>query len=174
MTKPRRSAMAASLRANEFATRPLTNGERSHAGVAGQGNRRLASGQARLPAAKRLIIPDLKTAADGAPKAFMRAIANFGYHMSAALYCRRHQGRVRQSADALGPRRARERAAARRQPLRAAGRGYRARPLAEPQGDPPLRRVPERRSLARLRRRTGPVRSAWLVAQDNRRRRDAA
>ena len=35
---------------------------------------------------KRRIIPDLKTAADGAPRAFGRAIANFGYHQSAALY----------------------------------------------------------------------------------------
>jgi hypothetical protein len=38
-----------------------------------------------LPA-KRRIIPDLKTAADGSPKAFTRTIANFGYHMAAALY----------------------------------------------------------------------------------------
>jgi hypothetical protein len=80
-------AMAASLRANEFATAALTNGE-SEVTLAWQDKETGVWLRARpdfLPA-KRLIIPDLKTAADGAPKAFMRAIANFGYHMSAALY----------------------------------------------------------------------------------------
>jgi hypothetical protein len=31
-------------------------------------------------------VPDLKTAANGAPKAFAKAIGDFGYHQSAALY----------------------------------------------------------------------------------------
>jgi hypothetical protein len=80
-------AMAASLRANEFAAAALLNGE-SEVTLAWQDPETGVWLRARpdfLPA-KRRIIPDLKTAADGAPRAFARAIANFGYHQSAALY----------------------------------------------------------------------------------------
>lgn len=80
-------AMAASLQANEFATAALLNGE-SEVTIVWQDKETGVWLRARpdfLPV-KRRIIPDLKTAADGAPKAFGRAIANFGYHQSAALY----------------------------------------------------------------------------------------
>ena len=80
-------AMAESLRANQFAAAALSNGE-SEVTLVWQDPETGVWLRARpdfLPA-KRLIIPDLKTAADGSPKAFARAIAQFGYHQSAALY----------------------------------------------------------------------------------------
>jgi hypothetical protein len=80
-------AMAASLRRNEFAAAALQNGE-SEVTLVWQDPETGVWLRARpdfLPH-KRLIVPDLKTAADGAPKAFQRAIASHGYHQSAALY----------------------------------------------------------------------------------------
>lgn len=80
-------AMAASLGANEFAAAALSNGE-SEVTLVWQDPETGVWLRARpdfLPA-KRLIIPDLKTAADGSPRAFARQIANFGYAQSAALY----------------------------------------------------------------------------------------
>ena len=80
-------AMAESLRANAFAAAALVNGE-SEVTLAWQDKETGVWLRARpdfLPA-KRQIIPDVKTAADGSPKAFMRAIGNFGYAQSAALY----------------------------------------------------------------------------------------
>lgn len=80
-------AMADSLRANEFAAAALANGE-SEVTLAWQDPETGVWLRARpdfLPA-KRLIVPDLKTAANGSPAAFRRAIDQFGYHQSAALY----------------------------------------------------------------------------------------
>lgn len=80
-------AMAAALRANPFAAAALCNGQ-SEVTLAWQDPETGVWLRARpdfLPN-KRLIIPDVKTAADGSPRAFSRAIANFGYHQSAALY----------------------------------------------------------------------------------------
>jgi hypothetical protein len=80
-------AMAASLKANPFAAAALSNGE-SETTLVWEDPETGTVLRARpdfLPA-KRLIIPDLKTAANGSPKAFSRAIADFGYAMSAALY----------------------------------------------------------------------------------------
>lgn len=81
------AAMAASLRANEFAAASLTNGE-SEVTLAWQDKETGVWLRVRpdfLPH-KRRIIPDLKTAANGSPQAFRKAIDQFGYHMSAALY----------------------------------------------------------------------------------------
>lgn len=81
-------AMAASLRANPLAVAALTNGE-SEVTLAWQDAETGVWLRVRpdfLPT-KRLIVPDLKTAADGSPAAFRRAIDNYGYHQSAALYC---------------------------------------------------------------------------------------
>lgn len=81
-------AMAASLKANEFAAAALLNGE-SEVTLVWTDPETGVWLRARpdfLPA-KRQIIPDLKTAADGSPRAFARAIAQFGYAQSAALYC---------------------------------------------------------------------------------------
>lgn len=81
------AAMAASLRENEFAAAALSNGE-SEVTLAWQDKETGVWLRARpdfLPH-KRKIIPDLKTAANGSPQAFRRAIDQFGYHMSAALY----------------------------------------------------------------------------------------
>lgn len=80
-------AMAASLRANAFAAAALSNGE-SEVTLVWQDPETGVWLRARpdfLPH-KRLIVPDLKTAADGSPRAFARQIANFGYAQSAALY----------------------------------------------------------------------------------------
>jgi hypothetical protein len=81
------AAMAASLRANPFAAAALSNGE-SEMTLAWTDPETGVILRARpdfLPR-KRTIIPDLKTAADGSPAAFSRAIAGFGYAQSAALY----------------------------------------------------------------------------------------
>jgi hypothetical protein len=81
-------AMADSLRSNPFAVAALTNGE-SEVTLAWQDPETGVWLRARpdfLPH-KRQIVPDLKTAADASPAAFRRAIDNFGYHQSAALYC---------------------------------------------------------------------------------------
>lgn len=80
-------AMAAALKANPLAAAALSNGE-SEVTLVWQDAQTGVWLRARpdfLPA-KRSIIPDLKTAADGSPRAFGRAIANFGYHQAAALY----------------------------------------------------------------------------------------
>jgi PDDEXK-like uncharacterized protein DUF3799 len=80
-------AMARSLLANPFAAAALANGE-SEVTLAWQDPETGVWLRARpdfLPH-KRLIVPDLKTAADGSPKAFARQIANYGYAQSAALY----------------------------------------------------------------------------------------
>jgi hypothetical protein len=80
-------AMGASLIANPYAAAALANGE-SEVTLAWQDPETGVWLRARpdfLPH-KRLIIPDLKTAADGSPRAFARQIANFGYAQSAALY----------------------------------------------------------------------------------------
>lgn len=80
-------AMAAALKANPCAAAALTNGE-SEVTLAWQDAETSVWLRARpdfLPH-KRQIIPDLKTAANGSPKAFARAIADHGYHMAAALY----------------------------------------------------------------------------------------
>lgn len=48
------------------------------------------------PTTGKWIVPDYKTAADAGPVAFSRAVANFGYHISAAMYlegCERVLGR---------------------------------------------------------------------------------
>jgi hypothetical protein len=79
--------MATSLRRNAFASAALTNGE-PEVTLAWQDKETGVWCRARpdfLPA-KRKIIPDLKTAADGSPDAFARAIASFGYHIAAAHY----------------------------------------------------------------------------------------
>lgn len=81
------NAMADSLRANEFAAAALVNGQ-PEVTLAWQDKETGVWLRARpdfLPT-KRLIIPDLKTAADGCPKAFSRAVAANGYAQSAALY----------------------------------------------------------------------------------------
>jgi hypothetical protein len=80
-------AMAASLRANPLAAAALSNGQSEvtivwadpETGVI------LRCRPDFLPT-KRLIIPDLKTAADASPRGFQRAIANNGYAQGAALY----------------------------------------------------------------------------------------
>lgn len=80
-------AMAAAIRANPLAAAVLSNGE-SEVTLCWQDEETGVWLRARpdfLPH-KKLIIPDLKTAADGSPKAFARSIANYGYAMSAALY----------------------------------------------------------------------------------------
>jgi hypothetical protein len=80
-------AMAEALKANEFAVAALANGE-SEVTLAWQDPETSVWLRARpdfLPV-KRRIIPDLKTAANAAPKAFARAMADFGYAQSAALY----------------------------------------------------------------------------------------
>jgi hypothetical protein len=80
-------AMADALRANEFASAALSNGE-SEVTLAWQDKETGVWLRARpdfLPH-RRKIIPDLKTAANGSPAAFRRAIDQFGYHMGAALY----------------------------------------------------------------------------------------
>lgn len=86
-------AMAAALRANPFAAAALSNGE-SEVTLAWQDEETGVWLRARpdfLPNVVRgtgdtRAVPDLKTAADASPRAFQRAIANFGYHQSAALY----------------------------------------------------------------------------------------
>lgn len=80
-------AMAASLRRNAFASAALTNGD-PEVTLAWQDAETGVWCRARpdfLPA-KRLIIPDVKTAADGSPDAFSRTIASLGYHIAAAHY----------------------------------------------------------------------------------------
>lgn len=80
-------AMAAAIRRNKFAAAALTNGQPEQT-LAWQDKETGVWLRARpdfLPA-KRLFIPDLKTAADASPDAFRRAMASFGYHQSAALY----------------------------------------------------------------------------------------
>lgn len=80
-------AMAASLRRNAFACAALSNGE-PEVTLAWQDKETGVWCRARpdfLPA-KRKIIPDLKTAADGSPEAFARAVSGFGYHIAAAHY----------------------------------------------------------------------------------------
>ena len=80
-------AMAAAIRANRLATAVLSNGE-SEVTLCWRDEATGVWLRARpdfLPH-KRLIIPDLKTAADASPRAFQRAIANLGYAMAAALY----------------------------------------------------------------------------------------
>lgn len=80
-------AMATSLRRNDFAAAALTNGE-PEVTLAWQDKETGVWCRARpdfLPA-KRKIIPDLKTAADGSPSGFARAIASYGYHIAAAHY----------------------------------------------------------------------------------------
>lgn len=80
-------AMARALLANPFAAAALANGE-SEVTLVWQDPETGVWLRARpdfLPH-KRLIVPDLKTAADGSPRAFARQIANFGYAQSAALY----------------------------------------------------------------------------------------
>ncbi|WP_426163018.1 PD-(D/E)XK nuclease-like domain-containing protein [Sandarakinorhabdus sp. DWP1-3-1] len=81
------SAMAAALRANKFAAASLTNGdpEMTLAWKDAATGVWLRARPDFLPA-KRLYVPDLKTAADGSPGAFARSVASFGYHQSAALY----------------------------------------------------------------------------------------
>lgn len=79
--------MAAAIRANPFALAALTNGQPEQT-LVWQDKATGVVLRARpdfLPA-KRLFIPDLKTAADASPDAFRRAMASFGYHQSAALY----------------------------------------------------------------------------------------
>lgn len=81
-------AMAESLGANPFAAAALTSGV-SEMTLVWTDKETGVVCRARpdfLPT-KRIIIPDVKTAADGSPAAFRRAIANFGYHQSAAFYC---------------------------------------------------------------------------------------
>ncbi len=80
-------AMARSLRRNAFATAALSNGE-PEVTLAWQDKETGVWCRARpdfLPR-KRLIVPDVKTAADGSPEAFSRAISSFGYHIAAAHY----------------------------------------------------------------------------------------
>jgi hypothetical protein len=80
-------AMAASLRSNTFAAAALANGE-PEVTLVWQDNETGVWCRARpdfLPY-KRKIIPDVKTAADGSPAAFAKAIGNFGYHIAAAHY----------------------------------------------------------------------------------------
>jgi hypothetical protein len=80
-------AMAASLAANKLARAVLSHGE-PEVTLAWQDAETGVWLRARpdfLPH-KRQIIPDLKTAADGSPKGFQRAIASCGYSQSAALY----------------------------------------------------------------------------------------
>lgn len=79
--------MADSLRRNQAALASLTNGEpeMTLAWQDGETGVWLRARPDFLPH-KRFAIPDLKTAADGSPAAFSRAIATFGYHLSAALY----------------------------------------------------------------------------------------
>jgi PDDEXK-like domain of unknown function (DUF3799) len=80
-------SMAASLLRNSFARAALTNGE-AEVTLAWQDKETGVWCRARpdfLPH-KRKIIPDLKTAADGRPDAFARAIGSFGYHIAAAHY----------------------------------------------------------------------------------------
>jgi hypothetical protein len=80
-------AMAAGLQSNPAAVAALTNGE-PEVTLAWQDPETEVWLRCRpdfLPH-KRRIVPDLKTAADASPAAFQRAISNFGYHQSAALY----------------------------------------------------------------------------------------
>jgi len=80
-------AMAASLRARKLASALLSNGE-SEVTLAWQDEKTGVWLRCRpdyLPA-KRRIIPDLKTCADGSHKAFSRAIDNNGYALAAAVY----------------------------------------------------------------------------------------
>lgn len=81
-------AMAASLRANPFAAAALTNGvsEMTLVWVDKETGVVCRARPDFLPT-KRLIVPDLKTAADGSPRGFSRAIGQFGYAQSAAFYC---------------------------------------------------------------------------------------
>lgn len=80
-------SMAEALRQNEGARVSLMNGDPEMT-LAWQDKETGVWCRARpdfLPH-KRFAIPDLKTAADGSPAAFERAIANFGYHIAAAHY----------------------------------------------------------------------------------------
>lgn len=87
-------AMAASLRANAFAAAALSNGESEvtlvwqdqETGVWLRVRPDFLPHPVRKAVAAFRAVPDLKTAADGSPKAFARQIANFGYAQSAALY----------------------------------------------------------------------------------------
>lgn len=79
--------MADAIRRNRLAAALLTNGE-SEVTLTWQDEKTGVWLRARpdfLPA-KRRIIPDLKTCADGSPRAFSRAIGNNGYALAAAVY----------------------------------------------------------------------------------------
>jgi hypothetical protein len=80
-------AMAASLRRNEFARAALTNGQ-AEVTLIWQDKETGVMCRARpdfLPT-KRRIITDLKTARDGSPSGFSKAVTSYGYHISAAHY----------------------------------------------------------------------------------------
>lgn len=79
--------LARSIESNPFARAALTNGlpEQTLCWKDGITGVWLRARPDFLPA-KRLFIPDLKTAADASPDGFRRAMAAHGYHQSAALY----------------------------------------------------------------------------------------
>jgi hypothetical protein len=81
-------AMADAIRANKFAMAALSNGlpEQTLCWKDDATGVWLRARPDYLPN-KRLFIPDLKTAADASPDVFRRAMATYGYHQSAALYC---------------------------------------------------------------------------------------
>ena len=80
-------AMAAALRTNPAAVAALSNGqpEVTLAWTDPETGVWLRARPDFLPT-KRQIIPDLKTAADGSPDGFSRAIGQYGYHIAAAHY----------------------------------------------------------------------------------------
>jgi len=81
------SAMAQRLRQNDLADALFSNGE-SEVTIAWQDEETGVWLRVRpdwLPHAGRFI-PDYKTCADASPAAFQRAVDNYGYHQSAALY----------------------------------------------------------------------------------------
>ena len=80
-------AMAEALRRNAFAAAALTNGtpEVTLAWIDKETGVWCRARPDFLPH-KRRIIPELKTANDGSPEGFSRAIGTYGYHIAAAHY----------------------------------------------------------------------------------------